>query len=45
VAPDELHGVLTAVYHGHEGHAFFGGAGVDTYQDLVTRLSELAVAH
>lgn len=45
VAPDELHGVLTAVYHGNEGHAFFGGAGVDTYQDLVARLSELAVSH
>lgn len=43
VASDELHGVLTAVYHGNEGHAFFGGAGIQTYQDLVARLSELAV--
>lgn len=45
IEPEELHGVLTDVFHGNEGHAFFGGAGVETYQDLVTRLSELTVSH
>ena len=42
VASDETDEVLAAVHYGNEGHAFFAGAGVRTYQDLVDRLSELS---
>lgn len=42
VSTKEVDETLTAVYYGNEGHAFFGGAGVRTYGDLVNRLSELA---
>jgi len=42
VATVETDEVLTAVHYGNGGHAFFSGAGVDTYQDLVDRLWELS---
>ncbi|MEE2710703.1 MAG: hypothetical protein VYA69_14025 [Gemmatimonadota bacterium] len=42
IADGEMDDVLTAVHYGNEGHGFFAGAGVKTYQDLVDRLWELS---
>lgn len=42
VGSSEADEVLTAVHYGNEGHAFFAGAGITTYQDLVDRLWELS---
>lgn len=42
VATGEMDEIFSAVYYGNEGHAFFAGAGVQTYQDLVNRLWELS---
>jgi hypothetical protein len=39
--PDEVDEVLSLVHYGNSSHAFFSGAGVNTYRDLVNRLSEL----
>jgi hypothetical protein len=43
VATDEVDGVLTDVYYGNPGHAFYAAAGVKRYQDLVNKLKELSV--
>ena len=42
VTSSESDEVLTAVHYGNVGHAFFAGAGIATYQDLVDRLWELS---